>query len=274
MLALLIGVGAGLVLGLTGAGGSVLALPLLVTGLGLLPAQAAGVSLGVVALAAIVGTVLQWRARQMVWPAVASVGMGAMLVAPVGQWMAGQLSPAVFLILFMMVAVLVSVRLWRQAGTAPAETRIVRAGVWSGGLAAPACARSASGGFEWRWPCVQRMALAGALTGFLSGLFGVGGGFVIVPALVLLMGLPMVQAVASSLAIISVVSLTGFVAYAWQAPALPLVMGPLWGGSFLGMLAGTWLAPRVAGPWLQRGFALLMLAAAAFMLLHFFLSPV
>lgn len=273
MLALLIGMAVGLVLGLTGAGGSVLALPLLVMGLGLLPVQAAGVSLGVVALAALVGTALQWRARQVVWPAVASVGVGAVFVAPFGQWMAGQLSPAVFLGLFALVVLVVSWRLWRQAGTAPAETRIVRAGVLPGELAAPACARSNSGRFEWRWPCVQRMALAGALTGFLSGLFGVGGGFVIVPALVLFMGLPMVQAVASSLAIISVVSLTGFVAYAAQEPALPMVMGPLWGGSLLGMLVGTWLAPRVAGPWLQRGFALLMLMAAVFMLWRFAVSP-
>lgn len=273
MLALLIGVVVGLVLGLTGAGGSVLALPLLVTGLGLLPVQAAGVSLGVVALAAMVGTALQWRARQVVWPAVASVGVGAVLVAPFGQWMAGQLSSAVFLILFTGVVLVVSLRMWRQAGAAPAETRIVRAGVSPGEWVTPACTRSASGRFEWRWPCVQRMALAGALTGFLSGLFGVGGGFVIVPALVLLMGLPMVQAVASSLAIISVVSLTGFAAYVWREPALPLVMAPLWGGSLLGMLAGTLLAPRVAGPWLQRGFALLMLAAAVFMLLRFVVSP-
>lgn len=264
---LVTGVLIGLVLGLTGAGGSVLALPLLVGLLHLPPAQAAGLSLGAVALAAWVGVGLRRGRQNLFWEIALLVGGAGAVLTPLGQWLARQLPATLLASAFAVLVVLIAWRMWRQAGQAPHETRILRAAVSSDGhAAAPACRFSASGQFEWRWPCLLRLLLVGALTGVLSGLFGVGGGFVIVPALVLLLGLNMVQAVATSLAIIALVALAGFAGFLLQAGSLPPGWSGLLLGSLGGMLLGTVVAPHLAGPRLQRIFVLLMLALAAFML--------
>lgn len=265
------GVLIGLVLGLTGAGGSVMALPLLVTLLHMIPAQAAGFSLGAVALAAMTGVFLRRDKQQVLWAVALLLGLAGAVFAPLGSLLAQRLPADLLLWLFMVLVLLIAFRMWRQAGRSPEETRILRAGSSSVVTAmAPACQLSASGSFEWRWPCILRMALVGALTGVLSGVFGVGGGFVIVPALVLFMGLPMVQAVATSLVVIGMVSTAGFAGFLLQQSSLPTTILPLLAGSLAGMLLGTLLAPRLAGPGLQRFFVILMVLMAALMLLRSF----
>lgn len=262
MMALLVGVLIGLVLGLTGAGGSVLALPLLMQGLGQAAVPAAGISLGAVALAATLGVLLRLGKRQIVWRAAVLVGIAGALAVPAGQWLARQLPEAVLLVAFTVLVAGIAWCMWRQAERQPEATRVVRAGSRDVAEAQPAaCALSESGLLEWRWPCALRMAAVGLMAGALSGLFGVGGGFVIVPALVLLTGLPMVQAVATSLAIIMAVAATGFASYL-ISQAVPTVAAAVMGGSLVGMLLGTALAPRLAGPALQRLFVLAMVLLA------------
>lgn len=263
MLALLVGLVIGLVLGLTGAGGSVLAVPLLMQGLGLRPVAAASLSLGAVALAATLGVLLRLGRGQIVWPAAVMVGATGALAVPAGQWLARQVPSALLITAFTALVAVIAVRMWRQAERQPEATRVVRAGsIAAVEATAAACSLSESGLLEWRWPCALRMAGVGLATGVLSGLFGVGGGFVIVPALVLLTGLPMVQAVATSLAIIMAVSSTGFAAYLLTQPLPPAAAGVI-GGSVAGMLLGTALAPRLAGPSLQRLFVVVMVVLAA-----------
>lgn len=269
MLALSIGVLIGLVLGLTGAGGSVLAVPLLMQGLGLSAVLAAGVALGAVALAAALGVLLRRGRGQIVWPAAVLVGGAGVLTVPLGQGLARRLPAAWLLAAFTALVALIALRLWRQARLQPESTCVVRAAPVGTGAAVAPCALSPSGLLEWRWPCTLRLAAVGAVAGLLSGLFGVGGGFVIVPALVLLAGLPMVQAVATSLAIIMAVSSAGFAGFLLARPALPLApLVAVMAGSLAGMLCGSALAPRLAGPHLQRLFAVLMVALAAGNLLH------
>jgi len=103
----------------------------------------------------------------------------------------------------------------------------------------------------------------GAVTGFLAGLLGVGGGFVIVPSLRRLSGLSMHSVIATSLLTVALTSagavthtLLQGVQIPWQQAA-PFVLGALGG-----MLAGRKLAPRIAGPRLQQGFAVLMVVVA------------
>lgn len=262
MLALLVGLVIGLVLGLTGAGGSVLAVPLLMQGLGLAPVTAASLSLGAVALAAALGVLLRLGKRQVVWQAAVMVGATGALAVPAGQWLARRLPEQALVAAFTLLVAVIAVRMWRQAEQQPEATRVVRAGLQDAAVADnAACALSDSGLLEWRWPCALRMAGVGLVAGVLSGLFGVGGGFVIVPALVLFTGLPMVQAVATSLAIIMAVSSTGFAAYLLTQP-LPPAAGAVMAGSLAGMLLGSALAPRLAGPALQRLFVVLMVALA------------
>lgn len=261
----------GLVLGLTGAGGSVMAVPLLMGVLGLSLSMSAGLSLGAVALAAVFGVLLRWRRKEVVWPLVAVTGTGGMLLAPVGQWLSVRLPETFLVASFALLVGVVAIRMWRQATLDPESTRVVRAGgLLSDETATVACSLSPSGRFEWRWPCMQRLLLAGAVTGLLSGLFGVGGGFVIVPMLVLISGLAMPQAVATSLAVIVLVSGSGFASFLWLQP-LPGLFWPLAGGALVGMLAGSGLGRFIAGPRLQRMFVVLMLGLVVWMTAQHFL---
>lgn len=258
MIALLIGSLIGLVLGLTGAGGSILALPLLMTLLHLPMTTASGLSLGAVGLAAWLGVLLRWRSGQIQWFLVAVMAGAGALLTPAGQWLGRQFPEPALLTAFAVLAAAISVRMWRQARQHPEDTRLLRA---SPELAeaegGPVC-RLTGRPLYLQSPCVLRLLLAGALAGLLSGLFGVGGGFVIVPMLVLLTNLPMRMAVATSLGVIGIVSLVGFGNFLrLQSLPLPLLLS-LVGGAVLGMAAGSVVARRVAGPMLQQGFAVMV----------------
>lgn len=263
----LIGAGIGVVLGMTGAGGSVVAVPLLMVGLGYAFPAAAGVSLGAVALGALTGVLLRWRSGGILWGLAAVLAAGGVLLSPAGQWFGRHLPPPLLLASFVLLMLYMAWRLWQQAVQQPGQTRIVRAFAEDEICREPVCTQSASGRFEWRWPCVRRLLLVGALTGFLAGLYGVGGGFVIVPLLVLLTGLPMRQAVATSLAVISAVAGSAFLLFLVESD-LPAGFPAVAGGAVIGMLAGSLIARRVAGPRLQQGFALLMVLLAADMALR------
>jgi uncharacterized membrane protein YfcA len=106
------------------------------------------------------------------------------------------------------------------------------------------------------------LAFQGLLVGLLTGIAGVGGGFAIVPALVLLAGLPMPLASGTSLLLIAVNSLVAMAALGhWPAASLPLVL-PLVGGGFAGALVGQRLAPHLPDRQLRRGFAALLIGSA------------
>lgn len=255
MLALLIGSLIGLVLGLTGAGGSILALPLLMTLLHLPLMTASGLSLGAVGLAAWLGVLLRFRSGQIQWFLVGVMAGAGAIMAPVGQWLGRQVPEQLLLTVFALLAGFIALRMWRQASSHPEDTKLLRASPEldqaEGG---PVC-RLTGKPLYMQSPCVVRLILAGALAGLLSGLFGVGGGFVIVPMLVLLTNLPMRMAVATSLGVIGVVSLVGFGNFL-RHDALPLsLLLYLVGGAVLGMALGSLVARRVAGPVLQQGFA-------------------
>lgn len=258
MLTVVIGLLIGLVLGLTGAGGSILAVPLLMGGLDVPLAQAGGLSLGAVGLAAWLGVALRWRSGQIQWFLVGVMAIAGALLAPVGQALARAVPESVLLTAFSGLATVVAVRMWRQARQHPEDTRMLRASLdLEHPDRGPVC-RLTGKPLYLQSPCVVRLMLAGSLTGLLSGLFGVGGGFVIVPMLVLLTGLPMRTAVATSLGVISLVSAAGFANYLRRAEAPLSILGLLAAGAMLGMAAGSLIARRVAGPRLQEGFALMV----------------
>jgi uncharacterized membrane protein YfcA len=113
-------------------------------------------------------------------------------------------------------------------------------------------------------PCIVGMSGGALLTGVLSGLFGVGGGFIIVPTLMFLTGINIRQAVATSLVIISVIGISGFASfiYSGNSPGIGLLL-QVAAGSILGMTGGILLSRRLSGPLLQQVFAILMLVIAA-----------
>jgi uncharacterized membrane protein YfcA len=252
----LLGIAVGIVLALTGAGGGILAVPLLVFATGIGVVQAAPIGLVAVGLGAGLGALLGLRAGIVRYRAALLVAVAGMLLAPLGIWIAHRIDNRALLALFALVLCHVAWNSYRKAsGTTAARLR------------QPVCIRNpATGRFVWTTPCARALAQAGGVAGLLSGLLGVGGGFVIVPALRRFSDLTMASSVATSLAVIFLVSLhavglaiaTGTLQW---AIALPFCTGTL-----AGMLAGCSMAARVADAFVHKMFATLAALVAAGML--------
>ena len=244
---LVLGLVVGLILALTGAGGGILAVPLLVFGIGATVADAAPVGLMAVGMAAALGAVLGLREGSVRYRAAFLIAGAGMLLSPAGLWAARQVDARWLALLFALVLLHVAIRTFLRASGKDAAASTTKEAV---------CLRDGrSGRFIWTRPCALAMALSGALAGLLSGLLGVGGGFVMVPALQRYTDLPMKSAVATSLAVIALISLTGVAASAASgALQWPLAL-PFSAGALAGMLGGRSLAARLAGPQLQQGFA-------------------
>ncbi len=231
-----LGVGSvlGLLLGLTGAGGSLVALPLLLS-LHLPLHDAIGVSLGAVALTALIGAVPRACQRQVSWRPVVLLAVAGLPGNAVGQWLGRQIPEALLILGFCALVLWTAWRMWRTAKQT----------------------RSGSGP-------VRNLPLIGIglAVGVFSGLMGVGGGFMVVPALLAFTPLSILAATATSLAVIALVSGGGFLLYLSNAhPPAELLLGLTLGGA-VGVLAGNALAKRLGGLMLQRIFALMLVAVS------------
>ncbi|GAA2080112.1 sulfite exporter TauE/SafE family protein [Streptomyces albiaxialis] len=247
VLALVAGALVGLALGGLGAGGGILAVPVLVHLLGFGPRDAATAALFVVALSSLGGLLAHARAGTVRWRAgllFAAAGMPPALAA-------GLLSahiPGVLLsAAFALVAALAARRMLRVPDEEP-----------------PAVRTDAGTGAGRRWP---RVVGAGAGLGGLTGLLGVGGGFLAVPALAGLLAFPMAEAAGTSLLVVAANALSGLSGRAGGASGLDwAVLAPFAGAAILGAWDGKRLATRVPGTVLRRVFAWLLLAVATAML--------
>lgn len=260
----LLGGGVGLVLALTGAGGAIIAVPLLMMSLGLSLPQAAPVAMLAVGTAAALATVIGLREGIVRYRAAALIAGTGSLVAPLGVALAHRLPAVPLTLVFVAVLGHVSQRLYRQAGRELAGTE----GELDAQDAA-ACKLSAqTGRFTWTAHCTRALLQTGALSGLLSGLLGVGGGFVIVPALRRATDLPMNAIVATSLMAIMLVSMTTVTAATLAGHLDVAIAVPFAAGAMTAMLAGRRLAARLAGPRLQQGFAGLLALVAIGLVVH------
>jgi uncharacterized protein len=230
----------GFLLAVLGAGGSILLLPLLVSGAALPTKVAVPLSLLVVTLLALGNVGPYIRRRQVAIKPALILGLPALA----GSWIGGSVVKAglipeqVQLGIFAAAALLASWLLNRRSALKhpPNDGR----------------------------PAGLPMALAsqGVLVGLLTGIAGVGGGFAIVPALVLLAGLPMQLASGTSLMLVSLNSLVAFAALGlWPAAHLPLML-PLIGGGAIGAIIGQRLAPHLPELRLRQGFSALLIGSA------------
>lgn len=246
---LLLGLVVGVILALTGAGGGILAVPLLVFGTSIGMAQAGPIGLMAVGMAAALGAVLGLKAGIVRYRAALLIAGAGMLLSPLGLWLAQLVDNRWLSVLFALILLYVASKTLRQA-LRPAAAAAAEA------PGQVACMRdAASGRFIWTRPCARSLTLAGMLAGLLSGLLGVGGGFVMVPALQRYTDLAMQSVVATSLAVIALVSLSGVAASAIGGSLEWQIALPFSGGALAGMLAGRAVSARLAGPQLQIGFA-------------------
>lgn len=260
-LSLLMGATVGVVLALTGAGGGILAVPLLVFGLHMSMVQAAPVGLIAVGLASAVGALLGLREGLVRYRAAAIIGVTGMVFAPLGVQLAQVVPNTPLTLAFSAVLAWVALRSFRQArtnGTSPSEataSTICRLDPVRGRLVLVS-------------PCVLALAGTGALSGLLSGLLGVGGGFVIVPMMVAISNVPMRGIVATSLAVIALVSIGGVGAAASHGIVDWGVALPFAAGAAVALLAGRRLGARVAGSRLQQAFGATAAAVAVMLFLR------
>jgi uncharacterized membrane protein YfcA len=254
-LALALGSVIGMVMALTGAGGGVLAIPLLVFGLQLPVQQAAPVGLVAVGLAATLGAVLGLRQGIVRYRAAALIGAVGMLIAPLGVYLAQRLPNRPLLGAFALVLSYSAWRLLRRPGAATPLPANVLCRV-----------NSKDQRLTWTRPCARALAGTGLIAGLLSGLLGVGGGFVIIPALKRHTDLDIRSIQATSLEVIALVSISGVTAATLHAPlpwALTLAFAS---GAVLSLLVGRRIAQQLDAQRLQQAFAWFCALVAALML--------
>jgi uncharacterized membrane protein YfcA len=242
-LAIVLGLAIGGIVGAVGGGGAILALPVLVYVLGEPVGPAATASLVIVSLAAAIGAGSLARHGRVCWRLAYAFSGPAAVGALLGTYANHQVSGRALVLAFVPVMAAAAVATWRRAA--------------EGGEDAP-CPH----------PPLTRIALAGVLVGALTGFFGVGGGFVIVPVLTFWLGAPFRRAVATSLVIIA---LTGAAALAihllaGSRPDLQITAA-LACATGIGALLGTQAAERVPQAALRRAFAVLVGLVAAGLLI-------
>ncbi len=244
----------GALLGLLGAGGSILAVPALVYGAGQPLSAAVPTSLLVVGITAAAAVVPRVRAGQVQWRIAALVGGSGIAAAFAGTAVNHALDPRVVLAGFAVVMVVAALRMLREQPDV------------GGDCALP------DGRVNWRG-CLPKAVGTGVAVGFLTGLFGVGGGFLVVPALVLLLGLPMAVAVGTSLVVVTVNSAAGFAAHAGTAEVDYGLAAVFTGAAVAGSLVAARFATRLPADRLRRWFAWLVLAVAAFVAVQAVVNP-
>jgi len=269
-LGLLFGSLVGLSLGLTGGGGAIFAVPLLVYGMGVPLKEAVAISLAAVGGTSLVGFLARWKLGQVELRTGLLFAVAGMLGAPVGSQLANHLPEPLLLLMFGGLMLIVAHRLWQQASrsTGPALTcPLPDQSSAAETPAGPTCQRDAEGRLRLTSRCALLLLAVGLGTGVLSGLFGVGGGFVIVPALVLFSSMPIHRAVGTSLMVIALVSVSGLMSQWYSGREIPpgltllFVVGGI-GGLFLGQQIGR----RLPGPVLQKTFVVAILAVAMFVI--------
>ena len=236
----------GISLGLLGSGGSILTVPVLVYLIGQDEKVAIAGSLFIVGSIALAGSLQFLRAGLIQWRSVAVFGIPGMAGTWFGAFLAGWISGITQLALFAIVMLLASWLMLR-----------------------PPDLESADAAHRATW----KIAVDGLIVGVITGLVGVGGGFLIVPALVLLGGLTMRQAVATSLVVIALKSFSGFYKYLdvlaqqgleldWRT--LVVVTGLGIAGSF----AGSHFAKRVPQDKLKKGFGYFLIFMGIYILIR------
>lgn len=260
----LMGLIIGAVLGLTGAGGSVFAVPMLMLLLALEPQQAIGVSLGAVSLCSAYGVMISLKSRQIMWlPAMLFAIVGS-LFTPLGTFLNQLIPTPILLGGFACLVVIVATRMWRQATQQPNDTEVVRASQPElSSDSTVLCRVNDFQPFKVGPRCITGMSVAAAITGVLSGLFGVGGGFLIVPTLLFLTSITMRQAVATSLVVITLITGSGFISFLWLGNAVSsTLLYQIAAGGVVGMTLGVITSKKIAGPKLQKIFSILMMSVA------------
>lgn len=247
LLQIISGLIVGLSLGLTGSGGSILAIPLLVYVLKVSVTEAIYISLLMVASIALFGAIRQHFGKNVDWKSAVLFSLMGMVIAPIVVHFSKNVDDNFRLMMFAGLMLFVSYRMISSRNQLPQEVR---------GQERASLLRSA------------KIATGGGVAGALSGFFGVGGGFIIVPLLTLIFNMPYRMAVGTSLACIFMISISAVssVILSDVNINMPIFINFLIGG-IVGISGGSWLMNRLNNNHSKTIFALVTLVMAVFMLI-------
>jgi len=236
----------GVTLGLLGSGGSILTVPVLTYLVGQETKVAIAGSLMIVGIISLFSAIPYARQKLVKWRTVILFGVPGMIGAVVGAWLAHFVSDALQMLVFSVLLLASSYLMFKPMKLDEADKEHAERGM-------------------------GKIAIDGFIVGAITGLVGVGGGFLIIPALVLLSGLSMRLAVGTSLVIIAINSFSGFIGYLGVLEALNLSVDwqIIWIFSIIGIVGG-WLGHKMSSKvnqqQLKRGFALFLVLMGAFIL--------
>jgi hypothetical protein len=240
-LELALGFGIGLSLGLLGGGGSLLTVPALVYLVGQTPQAAVTTSLAIVGANSLVGAFFHRSQGTLDWKVALTFGGAGILISYLSANIASHLPPAVLLVAFASLMLAIgTMLLLRRAHPFDDATHSAKP--------------------------LTLVLVSGAGVGFLTGVLGVGGGFLVVPALVMLVGLPIRMAVGTSLLVIAMNSAAGFLGHAGNGSFDLLLTLVFASAGLAGTFAGTKLSNRISASKLQKAFAWFVIALALFLL--------
>jgi uncharacterized protein len=234
----------GLSLGLMGGGGSILTVPIFVYVLHYDAKLAIAMSLPVVGVTSLVGAVSQWKSGNVNLKSAVAFGVLTMGGAFAGARLARLLSGATQLVILGVVMLAAAVTMFRSARSSGDAQKVDTSRAMPVSLLVP-------------------VALA---VGVLTGVIGIGGGFLVVPALVLLAHVPMKQAIGTSLLVIAMNSASGFAGYLGHVTVPWTFMLGFTAVAVCGVLAGTWLARFVSQAALKQSFAVFLVVMGGFIL--------
>ncbi len=245
----ILGMVVGLIMGLTGAGGGILAVPALVLVLGTDIKVAAPVTLVAVSLAGILGAIDGLRRGWVRYKAAALMSIMGAVTAPLGVMIARHLPSAWLMVMFACIMAFVSFRSYQKA--LPRGTTMVTESAIK-----PCMVSSETGRFVWSPRVAATIGAIGATSGLFTGMLGVGGGFIIVPALQKFSNVGIHSVVATSLMVIALISGATVgnallsTQFQWPANMTAFVVFAV-----VGMLVGRVASPRLSPRLLQLGFA-------------------
>jgi hypothetical protein len=249
ILTLILAICIGLLLGLLGGGGSILTVPMLVYVLHVPPKTAIVTSFVVVGVSSLMALIPHARRGHVCWKSALVFGLAGMLGAFGGGRLAGHFSGEWLMVFFGTITLLTGLAMIFKK--APSETTVEQA--------LPMCPLQTP---------ILRLLFDGVLVGGLTGLVGVGGGFLIVPALTLLVGLPMPAAIGTSLLVIVMNATAGLSGYANHARLDIELMVLVTAGAVCGSFLGGWLSNFISAAVLRRGFGWFVMVVAVYVLFN------
>lgn len=235
----------GVSLGLLGGGGSILTVPILTYVLGMPPREAIAASLFIVGATSAVSMIGHAKSGRVRWKIGLLFGVAGMAGAFAGGILGGYIPGAILMVLFAVMMIVTATAMIRGRRNQASRSSDAE-----------------------RKPALARILLDGFFVGIATGLVGAGGGFLIVPALNLLGGLPMAIAVGTSLLVITMKSFAGLGGYLFSVQLnWPIVLA-FTATAIAGSFAGVALAGRVPERALRKGFGIFVLVMGAFVLVQ------